>query len=195
MGTLFLQHKIFFIFCFLLIVGILLIIIRIGQGTSSRSIDTTQERKISPLQQAIVGKTTQREIENLKDVEKKETLPDGAIRYTLVSPLVTRKNEIITKDNVVIFERILVPESKNSPGYATISEYINLFGQPGKKIQGSRYYGEPISTLVYAPRGFAFIANTITDEVYEIQLFKPMTVDSYMKLFGEDIEENPEPLL
>lgn len=190
MIDLFLKHKLFFSFSFLIAISILLIIFRIISGLFSPPVNTVNERGISPLEQVVIDKTTQQEVENLDTVEDKKTLPDGTVQYSLISPLVRRKNEVLVKDNVVIFERILVPESKNTVGYATISDYTKRFGQPEETIEGSRFYGPPISTFIYADQGFAFIANTITDEVYEIQKFQPMSVADYKKFYGRDIEED-----
>lgn len=164
-------------------------IFRIISGIFTPSVNTVSERGVSPLEQVVIDKTTQQEVENLDTVEDKKTLPDGTVQYSLISPLVTRKNEVLVKDNTVVFERILIPESKNALGYATISEYTKQYGQPEETIEGSRFYGPPISTFIYADQGFAFIANTITDEVYEIQKFQPMSVSDYKKLYGRDIEE------
>jgi hypothetical protein len=189
MIDLLLKHKLFFSFSFLVAISILLIIFRIISGSFSPPVNTVNEGEISPLEQVVINKTTQQEVENLDTVEDKKTLPDGAVRYSLISPLVTRKNEVLVKDNRVVFERILIPESKNALGYATISDYTKRHGQPEETIEGSRFYGPPISTFIYANQGFAFIANTITDEVYEIQKFQPMSVSDYKSLYGQDIEE------
>lgn len=144
---------------------------------------------VSTIQYTFIGDTTQEEVEKLPTIEKKEVLPDGTTRYSLKSPLISRKNEILTKDGSVIFERILVPESPSAKGYAKISEYKSRFGQPEQTIRGSRFYGELFSTLIYAKNGFTLIGNTRTDEVFEIQHFSPMSIEEYKRLYGNDIDE------
>ncbi len=141
-------------------------------------------------QKTTITETTRVEIEKRTDVEQKIALSEGRIKYSLTSPLVTRKNEIITQNGKVIFERILIPEKRSDPGYVTISEYKALFGKPEEEIQGSQYYGELYHALIYASKGFTLIGNTNTDEVFEVQVYEPMTVEGYIQTFGEDIEES-----
>lgn len=155
----------------------------------------SQEQKLSSLQESLINNEIPQDIESSPDFESKTTLPDGEIRYILKSPLISRKNEIIVKNGKVVFERILTPEKSNSPGYAKISDYTKIFGQPQEKIRGSDFYGPFISTLIYPNEGFALIGNAHTDEVYEIQTFQPMTLETYKKLYGKDINESKGPIL
>lgn len=148
------------------------------------------EQKIAPTQKSIIEKSTVEEIENIVSVENKSTLPNGSIRYTFTSPLMLRKNEVIVQNNRVIFERILVPESSNDPGYVTISEYKGQYDQPQRVITGSHFYGHHVETYIYADKGFTLIGNPFTDEVFEIHVYIPTTVENYIEQYGEDIEES-----
>ena len=191
-----LKNKTFFIAGgFFAVLAILFVIVMLLSLFSSEAPEIPKGDDVSPLTQTVVERTTQREVESLPTVENKEVLPDGSVRYTLKSPLITRKNEVIVKNNVVVFERILVPEKRGAEGYATISEFREKFGEPEEVVRGSKYYGFMISTLIYAEQGFSLIANTITDEVYEIQRFQPMSVASYREQYGEDIDEDSGPHL
>jgi hypothetical protein len=144
----------------------------------------------STIQKTTVGETTDEEVEILPDVEEKEDLSDGRTLYSLESPYITRKNEILTQDGVVVFERILAPEQSSAPGHARISEYTRLLGDPQESLVGSRFYGPHVTTFIYADRGLALIGNTHTDEVFEIHTFTPTTVEQYRQLYGQDIDES-----
>lgn len=147
--------------------------------------------KLYELQKTTIG-ANRDTVERLSEVEKKETLPDGSLRYSLKSPLISRKNEIIVKNGQVIYERILVPESRKSPGYVTISEYRHRLGNPAAIIRGSRFYGPLIATILYPEKGIVLIGNTYTDEVYEVHAFSPMTLEDYRSQFGQDIDETTQ---
>lgn len=153
---------------------------------------TTQDEKVSKIQKSVVKKTTPQEIEKLPSLENKVPLPNGSTMYTFASPLLSRKNEVITKDDQVIFERILIPEKSSAVGYTKISEYTKEFGQPQQTVQGSHFYGPFISTLIYADEGFTLIGNAHTSEVYEMHVYAPTTVADYRQKYGEDINENAE---
>ena len=63
---------------------------------------TSQEQKISVLQKAVNSELPQK-IESSPDFESKIVLPNGNTEYNLKSPLIRRKNEIITNNGQVIF--------------------------------------------------------------------------------------------
>lgn len=164
--------------------------------TPASSVDRLpREQRISVIQKSAIEKTTEREVADMPGLENKSTLADGSTRYTFNSPLLSRKNEIITKDGTAVFERIIVPEKSKDPGYARISAFISRYGQPQKTIKGSVFYGELISTFIYADKGFTLIGNPRTDEVFEIQIYAPMPIDQYSQQFGEDIKEHSGPVL
>lgn len=146
-------------------------------------------RKISPLQKTIIGRTTNKEVENFPGLIGKETFPSGETQYSFSSLLISRPNQVVTKGNLAVFERIIVPEKPTETGYAKISQMTKPFGNPEKIIQGSAYYGPFTSIYIYTNKGFAFIANPNTDEVYELHIFSPMNPDEYRRLFGKDIKE------
>ncbi len=153
---------------------------------------TPRTQKIAPTQRTFIERTTLEEVEQLPTIENKVILPEGGTRYTLTSPLVTRKNEIIVQNNQAVFERILVPENRQDPGFVTLTEYKNEYGQPQETIRGSYFYGNLIETFIYADKGFALIGNPFTNEVYEIQTFAPTTVENYKARYGDDINEDAE---
>lgn len=148
----------------------------------------------SPLQKTSINETTKTTIEKLPGLINVQGLPDGSIQYNYSSQIPQRPNMIITKNNVAIFERDLLPEDPDAKGYAKISDYIKKLGEPEKIIQGSKFYGPFISTYIYSSKGLAIIGNSNTDEAYEIQTFSPLTPDNYINTFGSDISQiTPQP--
>lgn len=200
------QKRLLFLFGAAIFLVIIVILLLVSFATSPQqpasslptptptmtSTKTSREQKVSVIQKGIINNGVPKGIEKSPDFEYKTILPDGDIKYTFESPLVRRKNEIIAKNDSVIFERILTPEKSITLGYAKISDYTKIFGQPPEIIRGSYFYGPFISTLIYADKGIALIGNRRTDEAYEIHVFEPMSVKSYRELYGEDINENAE---
>lgn len=198
-NTLTYNHGLFFLLCavIVLVVFVLIVVLLSGLGGGGKATPTpnvpggtSTQHKISPTQKTIIEKTTKNNVESLPGITGKTTLSNGATRYTFASPLVSRKNEVIVKDNQVIFERILVPESSKDPGYVRISQYEKEYGKPQQIIRGSRFYGNLIRTYIYADKGFALIGNPITDEVFEVHTFLPTSVENYIQQYGEDINKN-----
>lgn len=144
---------------------------------------------ISSLQKTIPGKTTAQEIEQKISIRTKQSLENNKTSYTIESPLITRPDQIITQNNEVIFERVVLV--KNQQEVTNISSITAKLGPPEKAFTGSKYYGHQIRTYIYASKGLAFIAatNDATNEmeIYEIQTFIPTSVENYMKEYGEDI--------
>ena len=117
------------------------------------------------------------------DLQKKEALPGGATQYTFSSSNPARPNMFITINQSIVFERLVV--SSESP--LKITENTAEYGLPEVVIQGSRFYGDTALTYIYAGMGIAFIANPAANSVLERHGFSPMTVDEYIKFYGEDI--------
>lgn len=153
------------------------------------------DQKVTPLSKVEIGKTTKAEIEKLPNIQKKEALPNGGTKYSIKSYNVLRPDEIIVKDNTATFERSTTPEDPKALGFARIAQYIERYGEPQRVIKGSKFYGEFVSTYVYSQLGFTVIANQYTGEVFEVQTFAPMSVSSYMQLYGNsDVpESSPKP--
>jgi hypothetical protein len=195
------NHGLFFLLCIAIILVVFVLIVALlgggrKNGTTSTPTPTnvpggtSTQHKIAPSQKTIIEKTTKKEVEELPKVEGKSTLPNGATRYTFSSPIITRKNEVIVKDNHVVFERVLTPVSSKDPGYVLISDYEKEYGKPQQIIRGSHFYGNLIKTYIYADKGFVLIGNPFTDEVFEVHTFIPTTIENYIQLYGEDINKN-----
>lgn len=143
---------------------------------------------IPSLQKTTIGKTTVGEIESLPGISK-----TSESDYSYSSYLLQRPNEIKTENNTASFERVLTPISSSDPNYTTIPKIIEMFGKADKITTGSKFYGDYLNTYIYATQGMAFVGNPNTNEVYEIQFFKPMTPDEYESKFGQDISNNLQP--
>lgn len=140
------------------------------------------------LQKTVIGKTTLQEIQNIPGITK-----ISENKYSYSSYLGSRPNEIQVDKNTTAFERVLVPISTSDPNFTTISELIEKFGEADKVIPGSKFYGYFPFTYIYASQGMTFIGNPNTNEVYEIQFFRPMSIQEYTELFGGDILEDARP--
>lgn len=141
-------------------------------------------------QKSIIGKTTPTDIEKAYQVKDKRTLANSDLEYSLDSKLQARPDQIIFHNNLAQFERTVVLGKTNASNYLKISDQIIKYGPAEKIIRGSKFYGYFRDTYIYATRGFAFIANTNADEIFEIQLFNPTSLDNYLSKYGDDIQEN-----
>lgn len=155
---------------------------------------TIQTENISALQKTLPGQTKLGEVEKLPGLLKKETIEGNQTKYSFQSPLELRPEEIITLNGIVVFEQVLTPEDPLESGYATMSEYVQKYGEPEEKITGSKFYGWNIVTYVYAKNGFAIIGNVYTDEAYEITVFQPTSLENYLNRWGKDLDPNAKPL-
>lgn len=153
-----------------------------------------KQNQISSLIRVTIGQTTTSQIDALPNIQKKERLPGGGIKYSLSGNNPIRPDEIRAENNVAVFERIAIPEKKADLGYATISEYKTKYGQPDAVLPGSKAFGFYMVTYVYSTKGFALIANPNTDEIFEIQHFIPMPTEDYLKRYGEDVTPKATPI-
>lgn len=131
--------------------------------------------------------------EGAPNLEGKEMLPDGSIKYSFTTTTPGRPDVVITigEEQNTVFERTVIPQT-GTP--ILLSEYLDFFGQPERIISGSRFYGPNARTYIYAQsRGSAFIANSQSNRILELQTFAPMNVDEYIKRFGEDLLITPAP--
>lgn len=140
---------------------------------------------VLPLQKTVTGKTPTQEIEKNFNILNKQPLENNKISYTIASPLNARPDQILTQNNLAIFERVVVVGRQEETN--KISSIITRFGPAEKIFKGSKYYGDHMSTYVYASKGFTIIGNDNADEIYEIQTFIPTSVENYLKNYGEDI--------
>lgn len=133
-----------------------------------------------------IGQTSDREVSSITGVKKKEQAGDG-FKYILGTNSTLKNNEIVTKNGKVVFARMSIAVNDNS--YGKIADYLKKFGNPDKIFMGSKYYGA-VNTYVYAKEGFAIIGNPNTGTVYELQKFVATNIENYLKLYGNDIDEN-----
>ncbi len=141
--------------------------------------------EIPSLKSLKLGKTTDKEIMMIPEVKRKEKIENG-FSYSLSTKSPLRENLIITQEGKATFARLSIAADDISYGKA--SDYFKKFGQPNKTFKGSNYYGNA-NTYLYTQEGFAIIGNPNTDTIYEIQKFSPTTIENYLKLYGQDINE------
>lgn len=150
--------------------------------------------KLSSLQKSVIGKTTPEELEKkLKfQIKNKLVLENGGLSYSIESKLEERPSLVLFRNNLAQFEMIVVLGDRSAAENPRLSNLVLQYGLPEKEIKGSRFYGNHMTTYIYAAKGFALIANSYTDEVDELQIFTPTSVDNYLKTYGEDIGEREE---
>src|SRR3989338_3553684 len=81
---------------------------------------TTQETKISALQNSLPGKTSEEEVKQLANIQKVTELTDGSKRYDLKSINPFLPSQIITKDEKVVFEKNIIPSDPGSANRLTL---------------------------------------------------------------------------
>lgn len=179
-------------------VGFIFIIVLSLFSQTSQPIPTTpsptpiptpivQNYKYSPLQKTEPGKTTFSDLSRIPNLREIPSTISGTREFIAESVSPLRPNQILVRDNTVIFERILTPIKSSDYGYARISDFTEKYGEPDRIIQGSRHYGSLMNTYIYADQGFTLIGNPFTNEVFEIQQFLPISVERYLQLYSEDI--------
>lgn len=144
---------------------------------------------LSPINAVSIGKTTTKTLDTLRGVVKKDDAT-----YLVPQDNLVRTDEVIVKNNVAVFKRTRLPTSPEYQGYTTVKDIRGQYGEPDKTIQGSRHYGEAATTYIYSKKGLAFIGNANTNEVFEKQEFQTMSVEQYLNLYGDDIQEESNSL-
>ena len=126
--------------------------------------------------------------EDISTFQKKEPLPEGLFKYAFFSGRPGRPNIIVASPDG---QGALFESSVSSPtALPSLSEYLSLFGQPERTFVGSKFYGPSAHIYIYAQtKGFAFIADPKTNTVLETHHFPPMSVEDYIRRFGEDIQQ------
>ncbi|MGI8420165.1 MAG: hypothetical protein ACR2LN_06020 [Candidatus Levyibacteriota bacterium] len=112
----------------------------------------------------------------------KSTTPDGSVQYTVPSINQARPNEIVTKDNTIVFQRALISGK-------TIDDYIASLGQPEYTYNESSYYGDDILVYLYLKKGIAIVAGPMTRLVFEQITFQPMSIDEFKSKYGADLTD------
>lgn len=152
-----------------------------------------EQPRVSSLQKTRIGQPTGN-LEIIAGFEKKETLPDGSTKYSFTGIVSIRPNEVVAKNGIAVFERVVTPEKSTEKGYARISEYTQKHGQPERVIKGSLFYGDFGSTYIYASNGLSFIGNPFTNEIFEFHIYPPTIPDEYVRQYGQDINPRQEPV-
>lgn len=146
------------------------------------------KERISPIQQVIIGQTTDEEIMKIPGVKLIKSEGDTK-EYEIPSVITSRPHAIKTSGGVAQTERLTLPAYDTQDGYATLSELAERFGAPTHIFSGSSFYGDFADRYIYESSGFSAVVNKNTNEVYEIFHFTPMSYEEYSRLFPEEIIE------
>ena len=193
---------------FLLCVILVLVLIRFlqsNQGSSSSPLPVilfspapdsatnpinTTGSQIAQFQKTQINKTSTEEFIAKNPLAQKQISDDPAtVKYSLSSNLIARPNEVLFRSNKAEFEKIVLLTDNVNFVYPQASQLMQSFGQPEKIIQGSKFYGSNVSTYIYPNMGLAFIAEASSGNIFEIQTFTPISLDQYLRLYGQDIQE------
>jgi hypothetical protein len=118
----------------------------------------------------------------LQGVQKVENLSDGTKRYTATSANPARPNMIIAKDDKTVYQRSIPSKGADIP----FANFVQLFGQPDKRINGPDFYENTTLEYIYAKKGVAIVVDKQTEQVVEQHFFRSTTVDNYINSFGND---------
>lgn len=186
---------------------IIILLLLIGVGVTSAVIVTNRQQIIerftpapSPKNQTITldflsnDEVTEDNLKNSPYLKSTTVLPDGSTEYLLYSYLTDRDTRVIFQDDKIIYRRLTTFDQQKS--LPKLSEYQKNLGLSGEKLPPSKYYGPHTNTVVFAEQGTALVANTNTDEIYEVILFAPTTISDYQTKYGIDLDpttyQNPE---
>lgn len=121
--------------------------------------------------------------DDLRGVDFTESrLPDSSVKYSYESTNPNRPNEIIVKNNIIIYQRSII-NSKY------IFHYTNTMGAPDYVFQSSRFYGGNTMTYVYLEEGTAFVADAKTTLVKEQLSFQPTSLEDFKQKYAQDIAD------
>lgn len=151
--------------------------------------DVSMQPTLSGYSEIIIGETSSDAIAKLPGLLETKTLPNGNMQFEFTSTDALRNNLVETEKDKAIFKRVvsITAGDYKSPDVTT---YTQAFGAAEFEFTGSNRYGPYFITYVYPSRGFALIFNPYTNEVYEIQSFKPVSLEEYRNRWGDDINEN-----
>lgn len=146
------------------------------------------KERVSPIQQVVIGQTTDEEIMKIPGVRLVKSAGDTN-EYEIPSIITSRPHKIMTAGGVARTERITLPAYQSQDGYTTLSELAERFGAPSHIFNGSPFYGDFADRYIYEASGFSAIVNKNTNEVFEIFHFAPMSFEEYSSLFPEELVE------
>lgn len=146
---------------------------------------------LSNYSEIAIGETLASDIEKLPGLVETKTLASGVKQFYFTSTDALRNNLVETEDDKAVFKRVV---SVTTADYQTpnINTYTQSYGNPESEFTGSKRYGPYMKTYVYPSKGFALIFNPYTEEVFEIQSFKPVSFEEYRSRWGEDIKEETQ---
>lgn len=151
--------------------------------------DVSKQPTLSGYSEIIIGETGSESIAKLPGLLGTKTLPNGNMQFEFTSTDALRNNLVETEKDKAIFKSVV---SITAGDYKApdVTTYTQAYGAAEFEFTGSNRYGSYFITYVYPSRGFALIFNPYTFEVYEIQSFKPVSLEEYRNRWGQDINEN-----
>ena len=136
--------------------------------------------------QIAIGETSASEISKMAGLIDTKNLIGGGKQFEFTSTDPLRNNMVETENDKAVFKRVVSVTASDFQTPNT-STYTENYGTPEVEFTGSKRYGPYMKTYVYHTKGFALITNPYTQEVFEIQSFKPTTLEQYKARWGEDL--------
>jgi len=182
-------RKIFLIFSTLTAAALLILFIIWATSLIINLIpkDPAKTLELNTLTTSTIGGTTESELDQKYPSVTSSTsgeLSEYKIRTQDNLPL----TEILTKDGIVVSEKLFIPENEQMEGYTTLPEITSQYGAPNTTIQGSKTYGDDLMFYIYHTKGFAALASPINGGVMYVQFFKPTTLEQYLSEYGSDVD-------
>lgn len=183
----------------ILIIGLLLIIklrgINSGDDLPESAVKAQKQitnitNSVSPFLKSTISVTNEKELERISTFKNSSRLQNGETEYYFSSPLIDRDDLIVIKQGKVIYERAITVDQNFI--HPKLEQYLTVLGEPEALFANSKSYGEGFVTYVWSSQGIAIIANPNTFEVFEVQMFKPSSLDEYKRDWGQDILEQDQ---
>ena len=150
-----------------------------------------EDPKLMIFDDLIIGESTDEEISQLGNLKEKKQISQG-VEYHFASPLVDRDNLAVTENGVLVFKQFITLKDVDNWEAPSLISYKDKYGAVEYEKRGSVYYGNFETLYLWASKGVGVIANDFTDEVKEIHVFIPTTVENYLEKWGNDSSQFKE---
>lgn len=120
---------------------------------------------------------------DLKEVKNKENLSTSRTTYTF--DIQGLNLQLITEGGFIVFKKS--PVVGKNWTHPNLDVFLKNFGKAEREYKGSKTYGPQTTVFAYPSKGYAFIGNTFTNQLYEIQNFNTTTPGEYQKKWGEEL--------
>ena len=148
-------------------------------------------KRISPLQKTVLGGRFAKSFSGFRGLNLQEQSKDGdRTTYTYASAFKFRDNIVMTRQGVVEFERLVLPQNPNQMGFSTMSYFKQQFGTPDMILRKPTFFGQR-DIYIYSTKGFAVVGDTESGQAYELDVFDPTGHVDFWSTYGEKLGPLP----